>query len=86
MFTCQFKCLVSIDYNFSPYLRDGFANDATLLDTAGCWDAAAEYLGDTGDTIDQMLFLLGLAQLNLIARCDTCNVQRYSMFIKAMVG
>ena len=47
MFAGQFKSLVSVDYNLSAYLSDSVIDDATLLDTAGRWYAAAEYLGDT---------------------------------------
>ena len=42
MFAGQFKSLVSIDYNLSAYLSDSVIDDATLLDTAGRWYAAAE--------------------------------------------
>ena len=47
MFAGQFKSLVSVDYNLSAYLSDSVIDDATLLDTAGRWYAAPEYLGDT---------------------------------------
>ena len=55
MFAGQFKSLVSIDYNLSAYLSDSVIDDATLLDTAGRWYAAAENLGDTCYAIDIML-------------------------------
>ena len=59
MFAGQFKSLVSIDYNLSAYLSDSVIDDATLLDTAGRWYAAAEYLGNTCYAIDVMFLLLG---------------------------
>ena len=42
MFAGQFKSLFSVDYNLSAYLSDSVIDDATLLDTAGRWYAAAE--------------------------------------------
>ena len=65
MFAGQFKSLVSVDYNLSAYLSDSVIDDATLLDTAGRWYAAAEYLGDTCYAIDVMLLLFGLSQQHL---------------------
>ena len=65
MFAGQFKSLVSVDYNLSAYLSDSVIDDTTLLDTAGCWYATAEYLGDTCYAIDIMLLLFGLSQQHL---------------------
>ena len=65
MFAGQFKSLVCVDYNLSAYLSDSVIDDATLLDTAGRWYAAAEYLGDTCYAIDVMLLLFGLSQQHL---------------------
>ena len=69
MFTCQFQCFVCVYHNLTTYLRDGIVDDAALLDTAGRGYAAPEYLGDTGKTIDVVLFLSGLGQqyLGLLA-------------------
>ena len=65
MFAGQFKCLIRVDYYLTPYLSDSIIDDATLLDTTGCRDAAPEYLGDTCYAIDVMLLLLGLSQQHL---------------------
>ena len=72
MFAGQFKSLVCVDYNLSAYLGDSVIDDSTLLDTAGRWYAAAEYLGNTCYAIDVMLLLrlLGKKCLGLLVGCD----------------
>ena len=80
MFAGQFKSLVSIDYNLSAYLSDSVIDDATLLDTAGRWYAAAENLGDTCYAIDIMLLLFGLSQQHLcLCRWESSAALRASM-------
>ena len=55
---CQFKSLVGIDHYLSANLGDGIVDNTAFLDTAGRRNTTAEYLGDTGNAVNDMFLCL----------------------------